>query len=153
MTERILVDTGAMIALFSGQDQHHERCSDALTDMTPPLLTCWPVVTEAAWLLHKRADTLQKLFASFDGGLFALLTLDADDLPAIASLMKRYESSACNLPTPPSPISPSGKASGRFSRPIDASSPSSASNAIAHSGSSRTSNDRDFRLLAYRPIT
>ena len=52
-----------------------------------------PVVTEAAWLLRKRPDALYKLFTSFEGGLFALLTLDADDLPATAALMKRYESS------------------------------------------------------------
>lgn len=92
MTKRILVDTGPMVALFSEADGHHQHCSDALTALTPPLFTCWPVVTEAAWLLRKRPDTLHRLFKSFDGGLFALLMLDADDLPAVAALMKRYES-------------------------------------------------------------
>jgi len=82
-----------MVALFSEDDEHYQRCSDALTALSPPLLTCWPVVTEAAWLLRKRPDTLRRLFESFDGGLFALLTLDADDLPAVAGLMKPYESS------------------------------------------------------------
>jgi len=93
VTERVLIDTGPMVALFSEDDEHYQRCSDALTALTPPLFTCWPVVAEAAWLLRKRPDTLQKLFHSFDGGLFALLTLDATDLPAIAAMMKRYESS------------------------------------------------------------
>ncbi len=83
-----------MVALFSAQDEHHERCKEALAGMMPPLLTCWPVVTEAAWLLRDRADALHKLFESFSGGLFALLTVNADDLPAIARMMKRYESSA-----------------------------------------------------------
>jgi predicted nucleic acid-binding protein len=92
VTERILTDTGPMVGLFSGDDEHHRRCSDALTAITTPLFTCWPVVTEAAWLLRKRPDSLHKLFASFDGGFFTLLPLDASDLPAIASLMKRYES-------------------------------------------------------------
>ncbi len=92
MIERVLIDTGPMVALFSEDDEYHERCADALTGLIPPLFTCWPVVTEAAWLLRKRPDTLQKLFASFAGGLFALLTLDATDLPAIAVVMKRYES-------------------------------------------------------------
>ena len=90
MTERILTDTGPMVGLFSEDDEHHQRCSDALTAITPPLLTCWPVVTEAAWLLRKRPDALHKLFSSFDAGFFALLPLDASDLPVIASLMKRY---------------------------------------------------------------
>jgi predicted nucleic acid-binding protein len=92
VTERILTDTGPVVALFSKDDQHHGRCSDALTAITPPLFTCWPVVTEAAWLLRKRPDALLELFNSFDRGFFALLPLDAADLPAIASLMKRYAS-------------------------------------------------------------
>lgn len=79
--------------LFSEQDAHHQRCRDALIALTPPLFTCWPVVTEAAWLLRKRPDALHRLFAGFAGGLFALLTLGAADLPAITALMKRYESS------------------------------------------------------------
>jgi uncharacterized protein len=88
---RVLIDTGPLVALFSQDDQHFQRCGDALAVLTPPLLTCWPVVTEAAWLLRSRPDTLQELFRSFDAGMFSLLTLDATDLPAIAALMKRYE--------------------------------------------------------------
>jgi predicted nucleic acid-binding protein len=92
VTERILTDTGPMVGLFSKNDEHHRRCSDALTAITPPLYTCWPVVTEAAWLLRKRPDALHDLFESFEGGFFALLPLDASDLPSIARLMKRYAS-------------------------------------------------------------
>ncbi len=97
MSERGLIDTGPMVAIFSEDDSHHQRCGEALRLFAPPLLTCWPVVTEAAWLLRKRPDTLNQLFKSFDGGLFGLLALDADDLPAIAALMKRYESAGLQL--------------------------------------------------------
>jgi predicted nucleic acid-binding protein len=95
--ERVLVDTGPIVALFSERDEHHERCALALTALTPPLLTCWPVITEAAWLLRSRPNAVRKFFGTFDGGLFALLTLNAADLPAIAALMKRYESSGLQL--------------------------------------------------------
>ena len=91
MTERILIDTGPMVALFSEDDHHYQRCTDALTALNPPLFTCWPVVTEAAWLLRKRPKSLHQLFGSFDSGLFAFLALDAADLPAVAALMQRYE--------------------------------------------------------------
>jgi predicted nucleic acid-binding protein len=93
----VLIDTGPMVALFSEQDAHHRSCSDALGAIKPPMLTCWPIVTEAASLLRKRPDTLQKLLGSIDAGLFALLPLDGDDLPAIAALMRRYESAAIQL--------------------------------------------------------
>jgi predicted nucleic acid-binding protein len=80
-----------MVALFSKDDQYHEWCSGALPSLTPPLFTCWPVVTEAAWLLRERPVSLHQLFDGFDTGFFKLLSLDADDLPAVAVLMKRYE--------------------------------------------------------------
>jgi predicted nucleic acid-binding protein len=37
------------------------------------------------------------MFEGFHGGFFALLPLNADDLPAIATLMKRYESVGLQL--------------------------------------------------------
>lgn len=97
MAERILIDTGPIVAILSEDDEHHDRCREALTALTPPLLTCWPVVTEAAWLLRKRPDTLNKMFEGFTGGFFALVPLNADDLPAVAAMMKRYESSRLQL--------------------------------------------------------
>jgi len=97
VTERILVDTGPMVALFSEEDAYHEHCSDALTALSPPLVTCWPVVTEAAWLLRTRSDDFNNLLKSFAGGLFALLSLDAGDMPAIAALLRRYESCGLQL--------------------------------------------------------
>jgi predicted nucleic acid-binding protein len=97
VAERILIDTGPIVAILSEDDEHHDRCREALTALTPPLLTCWPVVTEAAWLLRKRPDTLNKMFEGFAGGFFALVPLNADDLPAVAAMMKRYESSGLQL--------------------------------------------------------
>ena len=80
MADRSLIDTGPIVALYSEDDAHRERCGAALNQLTPPLLTCWPVLTEVAWLLRKRPDALQRVIAGFAGGLFALLTLDDDDL-------------------------------------------------------------------------
>jgi predicted nucleic acid-binding protein len=95
--ERVLIDTGPIVAILSEDDLHHDRCSEALATLTPPLLTCWPVVTEAAWLLRERSDAVIKMFDGFHGGLFALLPLDTDALPAIAAFLKRYESCGLQL--------------------------------------------------------
>jgi predicted nucleic acid-binding protein len=97
VAERVLIDTGPIVTLLSARDAHHRRCGDATRGLDPPLLTCWPVVTEAAWLLRARPEAVAKLFEGFDGGLFALLPLDADDLPPIAALLRRYRSSGLQL--------------------------------------------------------
>ncbi len=97
MAERVLIDTGPIVAILSEDDEHHGRCTEALAALTPPLLTCWPILTEAAWLLRGRPDALQKMFDGFPGGLFALLPLDAEYVPTIAGLMRRYRSAGLQL--------------------------------------------------------
>jgi predicted nucleic acid-binding protein len=91
VTERVLIDTGPIAALVSETDGHHARCIDTLKTLRPPLFTCWPVVTEAAWLLRTRPRSLYQLFEGFNNGVFRVLPLDADELPAIAAIMRRYE--------------------------------------------------------------
>ncbi len=97
MPDRVLVDTGPIVALLSEHDAHHERCRMALASLTPPLLTCWPVLAEAAWLLRKHPNAINALFKAFDAELFALLPLDAGDMPAIGMVMKRYQSAGVQL--------------------------------------------------------
>jgi uncharacterized protein len=88
---RVLVDTGPLVAILSRQDAHHEVCVEALQEMPGPLLTCWPVITEAAWLLRRSPLAVQRLLGSMDRGFLELLPLAGAEANAIASLMKRYE--------------------------------------------------------------
>jgi uncharacterized protein len=97
VTERALIDTGPLVALYHDQDPHHARCRAALAKLAPPLLTAWPVVTEAAWLLRKRPDALKAVFGGFANGLFRLLPLDDGDLAAIAAILARYETTGIQL--------------------------------------------------------
>lgn len=89
--KRILVDTGPLVAILSPKDQYHTVCVNALRDMPGPLLSCWPVITEAAWLLRKFPQTVQQLLRSIDGRFLELLPLAGGEAEAIAALMKRYE--------------------------------------------------------------
>ena len=87
---RVLVDTGPLIAVLSPRDEFHSTCVEQLRKLVPPLWTCWPVVTEAAWLLRREPAALQRLLGSFDGGLLRLLVMDEAALPWIATFLQRY---------------------------------------------------------------
>lgn len=47
----VLVDAGPLIALIHADDQHHGRCVAVFQELTEPLGTVWPVLTEAMYLL------------------------------------------------------------------------------------------------------
>ena len=89
---RVLVDTGPLVAILSRQDAHHAACVEALHSVTAPLLSCWPVITEAAWLLRRSPQAVQKLLDSLDGAFLEILPLTGAEGKPIATLMKKYES-------------------------------------------------------------
>jgi predicted nucleic acid-binding protein len=91
LADRILVDTGPLVAILSRDDAHHRTCVEALREMSAPLFSCWPVITEAAWLLRRSPRAVLQLLGSMDGGFLQLLPLAGTEAKTIASLMKRYE--------------------------------------------------------------
>jgi uncharacterized protein len=95
--KRILVDTGPLVAILSDQDEHHLSCVAALKEMPGPLLTCWPVITEAAWLLRRSPRAIQQLLASMDSGLIEILPLAGSEAKSVSAIMKRYENIAPQL--------------------------------------------------------
>jgi predicted nucleic acid-binding protein len=78
------------VAILSAQDQHHGVCVDALRHLPGPLFSCWPVITEAAWLLRRNPGAVQQLLKSLGSGFVELLPLASLEATAIAAVMKKY---------------------------------------------------------------
>lgn len=87
---RVLVDTGPIVAILNHHDQHHRSCVEALSNMPGPLFTCWPVITEAAWLLRKHVNAVQRLLSSIETGFLEILQLSTADAKTIALLLNKY---------------------------------------------------------------
>jgi len=87
----VLVDTGPLVALIDRGEERHTDCVAALREVRPPLLTTWPVVTEAMRLLRRGGWPAQRmlweLLASED---LELATLDAEELARAKALMEKY---------------------------------------------------------------
>lgn len=86
----MLVDTGPLVAILSRADQHHEACVEALRQMPGPLFSCWPVITEAAWLLRAYPSAVQQLLRAI-GRFVQLLPLAGEEARGIADVLKKYE--------------------------------------------------------------
>lgn len=88
--KRVLVDTGPLVAIMSRTDQHHKACVETLRDLPGPLFSCWPVITEAAWLLRGRAGAVPQLLGSISEGFLELLAIQSAEAAEIGKLMEKY---------------------------------------------------------------
>ena len=69
MTEPVgLLDTGPLVSFLASGLEHHEWATEEWKRLRPPLLTCEPVLTEAAFLLKWEGRDANPLFALLNRG-------------------------------------------------------------------------------------
>jgi predicted nucleic acid-binding protein len=92
-----VVDTGPLVAIIRTREKAHKKCAAALKSIRPPLMTCWPVLTEAAWLLRKERGGMRALSGLFESGLVKLVELEETGLAWIIQFMDRYASARAQM--------------------------------------------------------
>jgi len=88
--ERVLVDAGPLVALFSASDRHHVECVAALKRLRGTLLTVWPAVTEAQHLLSPSPEAQDALLGWIEADGLQPVDFGAAELPRIRELMRKY---------------------------------------------------------------
>ena len=86
----ILVDAGPLVALVDADDQFHKKCVAAVRAVREPLVTVWPPVTEAMYLLGDLPRAQEALWEMLARGVLQLLPLDLSDVPRMRELMSKY---------------------------------------------------------------
>lgn len=84
------MDAGPLIALIHADDQHHRRCVATFQQLTEPLATVWPVLTEAMYLLSFSWKAQEALWEMIDRGVIELLPLAGEEMSRMRELMKKY---------------------------------------------------------------
>jgi predicted nucleic acid-binding protein len=97
VTDAVLVDAGPLVGIFADSDSNHSLCVEQLHKLRSPLLTCWPVLVEASYLLRHEEHSTERLFNLFKTGGLELLTIDVAELPQIAAVMKKYRNLEAQL--------------------------------------------------------
>jgi predicted nucleic acid-binding protein len=94
---RIIVDTGPLVAYFNRRDRWHRWVAEQMAAISPPLVTCEPVLTEACFLIHRAggsaADLIRKVVQR---GLEIGIDLE-EDASSVESLMQRYSDTPMSL--------------------------------------------------------
>jgi predicted nucleic acid-binding protein len=86
----ILVDAGPLVAVLDRDDVHHEACVAALRTIHDPLVTAWPALTEAMYLLGFAWERQRALWEMIETDILRLLPLDRVDAPRMRALMDKY---------------------------------------------------------------
>ena len=93
----VLVDAGPLVALLDRSDQHHRACVEASRTIREPLVSVWPAVTEAMYLLAVSAAAQDALWDLLEMGTVTLASLDLADVPRMRELMRKYRDRPMDL--------------------------------------------------------
>jgi predicted nucleic acid-binding protein len=97
VSERAVVDTGPLVAIVRVREEAHGRCVAVLKDPRAPLLTCWPVLTEVAWLLRNEPGGMKALGGLVQSGAVKLVEPDDQALAWVIAYRDRYASVGAQL--------------------------------------------------------
>ena len=87
---KLIGDTGLLVAFLNGRDAHNDWATALFAEVEFPILTCEPVLTEAAWHL-RNSERLLQLVA--DDVLRPALDC-RDEADALLGLVRRYKDRA-----------------------------------------------------------
>ncbi len=90
MREVICIDTGPLVAFFDSSDRYHKSCIDILKKLSGPLLTTWPVLTEALYLLNFSWKAQDNLWEFLMRGGIEIMGHEKEGLKRCRELMKKY---------------------------------------------------------------
>jgi uncharacterized protein len=97
MIQRVVIDTGPLIAYLNPNDTHHAWAIEALSSSNLPLLSCEAVIAEAYFLLrrdHLGSDAIMRLL---EEEIIQISFSLKDEIAPLRALMNRYRSVPMSL--------------------------------------------------------
>jgi uncharacterized protein len=93
----VIIDTGPLVALLNGRDQHHQWARDLLDTIKPPLLTCESVLSEACFLLGQTPGGAQAVMQLLHRQIVEISFSLREEATHIGQLMKKYDNVPMSL--------------------------------------------------------
>ena len=97
MKGTVLLDTGPLVAFLAAGLDHHEWVCAQWRRLPAPLLTCEPVLTEAAFLLKREGCEADPLFVLLERGVLKLVLKVDEHVADLRTLMRRYRDRPMSL--------------------------------------------------------
>lgn len=92
-----LLDTGPLVSFLADGLKYHAWAVEQWKQLRPPLLTCEPVLTEAAFLLKRESRDTDALFALLERRIIRIGIAVEDQQTDLRALMQRYRNRPMSL--------------------------------------------------------
>ena len=92
-----LLDTGPLVSFLASGLRHHNWAVEQWKRLLPPMLTCEPVLTEAAFLLKREGRDADAIFALLDRGVIRVALAVEKEQADLRALMRRYRNRPMSL--------------------------------------------------------
>ncbi len=92
-----LLDTGPLVSFLAAGSSYHGWSCEKWKFFQPPLLTCEPVITEAAFLLGREGQSADPLFALLERGVIRIALSLEEQQADLRALMNRYRNRPMSL--------------------------------------------------------
>jgi predicted nucleic acid-binding protein len=90
VSERILLDTGPLVALLNRRDAHHDWAVVQWGRLRPPLLTCEAVLSEACFLLRQYPPGGRAVLELLSRGVVEVRFRLDEEVEAVSRQMHKY---------------------------------------------------------------
>jgi predicted nucleic acid-binding protein len=97
VAESVVVDAGPIVAWLNARDAQHEWAKREFGRLRPPLLTCEPVLTEAAFLVQRSGGDPGAVLALVVKGVLRVAISLQDEAAHLQALTRRYRSVPMSL--------------------------------------------------------
>lgn len=93
----VLLDTGPLVSVLGTGLMYHSWAVEQWKRLRLPLLTCEPVLTEAAFLLHREGRGADAIFALLERGVVKVALAVEKEQADLRALMYRYRNRPMSL--------------------------------------------------------
>ncbi len=92
-----LLDTGPLVSFLASGVTYHAWAVEQWKRWRPPLLTCEPLLTEAAFLLKREGGEADDVFELLERGVIRIALSVQEERADLRALMRRYRNKPMSL--------------------------------------------------------
>ena len=97
MKESVLLDTGPLVAWLCRGDRWHRWAVQTFATISPPLVTCEPVLTEVCFLYAREGGDPGRLLRAVAAGHIRVGLAVEQEAEAISALLEKYADAPMSL--------------------------------------------------------